>query len=826
MHHPDTMPVRRLRPLALAIALLAPLAVPGAALVHAQENQRPLKHYDLPSGPLDASLTRIARQAGRVIVIDPQLVSNLKSSPVHGELTAEQALSRALAGSGLGLTVSDNGSFGLRRLKSGEEATLAPLTVTSRSAREDAWGPVGGYVAKRSATATKTDTPLLEVPQSISVVGREEMDTRGAVNVEEALRYTPGVGVPYGFDTRYDWLTLRGFDAKSGMYRDGLLQATSTYGIPRADAYTLERVEVLRGPASVLYGQAEPGGVINMVSKKPAETPQRELQLRVGSHRLAELAGDFSGALDERGALRYRMIFVGNQTDTEVDKTYARRRLLAPSLSWQISEATELTVRALYQQDDGDFAFNEHFSPYALHYLRPLGMLKDTDAGFYKGEEKFNNIDRKYTSLGYQLNHRINDNWSFRQNLRYDHIDFDYRYLTMSGVNPFNAQVVLRQANINDERLAAWAVDNQVQGDFATGTVAHTLLLGVDWRKSRADELRRSGNAPSLDTANPVYGLPVSYPTTVNYDNTIDSRQLGVYAQDQLKLDEHWRLTLGGRYDNASREATSRLNGSTSKTTDHAWTGRAGLTYLFANGLAPYLSYSESFKPVGGTDADGRTFKPELGRQYEIGVKYQPSGTQLSLNFALFDIVKQDYVLTDYSSISTGVRRQIGEVTSRGAEIEARAELPGGFKLSAFYSYTDARVSESRNPWEQDARLNHVPKHNAALWVDYTQHGGSLDRLGGGLGIRYVGRSEYTAVNSLAAYNALLPPAQRMGAVANVESAAYTLVDAALRYNFDKVKLALNVSNLFDKKHDTACLESVCYAGYGRMTTLTASYAW
>ncbi|WP_457787715.1 TonB-dependent siderophore receptor [Pseudomonas sp. PL-6] len=811
--------VRRPQPLARAVraALLSlslPLALsPAAPVAWAAQS------YQISAGGLEAALTEFARQSGVLLSFDPALTRGRSSSGLQGEYGVAQGFAQLLAGSGLRVVADGQGAYRLEpapRAASGS-LELQSQTVTAQLA-ERANGPVGSYVATRSATATKTDTPLLETPQAISVISREQMDARGVTTLEEALRYTPSISVPYGFDTRYDWFSIRGFDAKTRVFRDGLVQPASTYGLPRLDSWALERIEVLRGPASVLYGQAEPGGIVNLVSKRPSETAHNEVRVRAGSDDLAELAGDFSGPLTDDGRLLYRVVMLGNDANAQVDKTGMQRQLLAPSLTWRPSADTELTLQAAYQKDEGRYGFSTHFSP----YLREAFNLPyDRDADFFDGEPDFNDFQRSYYSVGYQLSHRLDDTWTLRQNLRYDDVDLDYSYINAYAALPSDGRTLLRNAGIQDEHMSGWGVDNQAEASFATGSVQHRLLLGLDWRRSRSNEAAYYGAAvPPLDLLDPQYGRPVA-PPGIDRKQSLLVRQTGLYLQDQLELGEHWRLLLGGRYDWAVNQTDDALRAD-SKATSEAFSGRAGLVYLFDNGLAPYVSYSESFNPVSGSDSlSGKPFDPERGKQYEVGVKYQPEGARSFISLALFDLTKQDYVLNDSSSDpGRSLRRQVGEVNSRGVEIEALASLAEGLDLTAFYSYTDAFVSKSPNPWEEDSRLPRTPRDSAGAWLDYTQPSGALKGLGGGIGVRYVGESRHTGRNAALAFNPTLEP------IVSVESEAYSLVDASLHYQLDGMRLALNASNLLDKEYDTSCSEVTCYYGYGRTLTASASYSW
>ncbi|WP_374978873.1 TonB-dependent siderophore receptor [Pseudomonas solani] len=803
---PDSL-ARAVRAALLSLSL--PLVALPAMVLAAPATQG----YQIPAGSLDAALNAFARQAGVLLSFDPALTSGRRSAGLQGRYPVEQGFARLLAGSGLRVVQAADGGYRLEAAKVEDgQVELDSVNITGNQVGDSAVGTVGGYVAKRTRTGTKTDASILETPQSITVISREQMQARGVATVEEALRYSPSVSTPYGYDPRYDWMSLRGFDAKGSTYRDGLMLNRSTYGLARPDAYLLERVEVLRGPASVLYGQSEPGGIVNLVSKRAPDTPLHEVRLRAGSDDLGELAGDFGGPLDDQGQLLYRVTLLGNDANGQVDKVGNQRQALAPTLTWRPSDDTELTLFGMYQKDEGDFAFSRRFSPVLVKAFR-LPYNRDED--FYEGEPSFNRFYRAYTSFGYELSHQLNDSWTLRQNMRYERMNFDYRYLNNSGVS-FGTTTLARTANDKDEQFDGWTLDNQAQVDFGTGALAHTLLLGVDWRRVSSNEISRFGSAPTLNLLNPVYGQAVPWPAK-DADNDITRRQTGFYAQDQIRFDDHWHLLLGGRYDLARSDTESNLNGSRTNRDDEAFTGRVGLVYVADNGLAPYVSYSESFNPSTSSDpVSGQPFDPETGKQYEVGIKFQPEGARSFVSLALFDITKQNVVSSNPNNPSE--RRQVGEVRSKGLEIEALANLADGLDLTASYSRTNARIQKSVNAWEEGARLQFVPREQAGLWLDYTLQGGPLAGFGVGGGARYIGATSFTGQNP---FFGLYGPR-----VMEVETGGYTLFDASLHYELDGVRLALNASNLGDKSYASSCDTQACYYGYGRTLTASATYNW
>lgn len=816
--HPGT---RRTRPLRCAIAVslafasLTALAQDNApATGSALESAAP-RTWNIPAAPLADTLARIARDSGQRLSADPALIAGKTAAAVHGQFTPADAARQALAGTGLELVVTEGGTLSLRpapvRSKGGE-TTLAPVTVTAGTPQESAWGPVKGYVAGRSATGTKTDTPIIETPQSISVVTKAFADAIGATRLRDAMGYTPGVNIaPYGSDSRYDWIFIRGFDASSpGFYLDGLqLRNAGTWGIWRTENYALERIEILRGPSSVLYGQNIPGGMVNAVSKRPSADTSREIQVQLGNDRRRQISGDFTGPLDEDGKLRYRVTGVFREAELPADGMPNDRVFLAPSLTWDISDQTTLELNAQYLRDKAG-AYTT-VAPYRGSLLaNPNGKVKSHR---FSGSSDFNRFDHEQALFGYRLEHRFNDVWQFRQAARYGELDSDYEGLNASAAfitvnaaspsDPANFRRVRRNAFGAFEKAREFNLDNQLQADFATGSWRHTVLAGLDYQRSTFDVVAYSG---SSGTTFDLYDGSTTG-SFVRPANFMDARSLlvqtGLYLQDQIKFDERWVLTLGGRYDTAEQDTDDRLAGSRSKQTDRKFSGRAGIVYLAPGGLAPYASYSESFSPNTTLNpVTGKPYGPETGKQYEIGVRYQPVGRTDSYSLAAFDLKRQNMVTND---AVTFLPRQYGEIQVRGLELEASFQPIDRLNVAASWTYTPkAEVTKSANPAEVGKQANEVSRHQASLWADYAWRFG----LKAGLGLRHVGSNRGT------------------GEGTPVKVPAYTLVDAMLGYTFDKWELALNVRNLTDKDYLAHCGYNVCNYGDARTTNLTASYRW
>ncbi len=661
--------------------------------------------------------------------------------------------------------------------------------------------------------ATKTETPFVETPQSISVITDDQIEEQGSKSVQEATRYTAGVFTEqYGATaSRYDAIKLRGFgsDSIDNQYLDGLklLNDKGTYSIMQIDPYFLERIEVVKGPSSVLYGRAAPGGIVALTSKKPLFESHYQVQAGVGTQGEASLGFDIGSEVGDSGNAAYRLVGRVYHSDTQWDKVQEEHYTLAPSLTLDLSDATTLTLMA-YLQKDPEGGFYGGFPADGTLYSHN-GQKIPTD--FYDGEPAYEEFDREQAMIGYQLEHRFNDVWSARQNFRYLNSKVDYGQVYNSGV--WSGDELPRTYFGADEELNALAIDNQLIAEFGWGATDHTVLTGLDYQKrdTDADWSYGSGFA-AINPFDPVYG---SSGTVVPYqDNDRELEQTGVYLQDQVALD-HWRVTLGGRYDWVDIDNTSDylLTGSSTRQSkdDEQFSGRAALMYLFDNGVAPYVSYSESFSPSANLDENGDLLDATEAEQYELGLKYQPVGTADRYSVAVFQI-DQDNVanLIQTEGNNPSYYRPIGKVRSQGLELEAATRVTQNVTLQASYTYTDVEVQKSTTGTEGKTPVA-TPEHMASAWGSYEFLDGVLNSLRTGLGVRYIGTSWANESNTLKVPH-------------------YTVVDASIKYDLANVGLKgvtaqLNANNLFDKDYVGACYsEYRCYYGAERSVKATVTY--
>ncbi|MGV1170170.1 ferrichrome porin FhuA [Enterobacter asburiae] len=706
------------------------------------------------------------------------------------------------------------------------------ITVTAApAAQESAWGPAATIAARQSATGTKTDTPIQKVPQSISVVTAEEMALHQPRSVKEALSYTPGVAVgTRGASNTYDYLIIRGFAADGqtqNNYLDGMKMQGNFYNDAVIDPYMLERAEILRGPVSVLYGKSSPGGLLNMVSKRPTTEPLKEIQFKVGTDSLFQTGFDFSDAIDDDGVYSYRLTGVARSNNSQQEGKGEQRYAIAPSFSWRPDDKTTFTFLSYFQ--------NEPETGY-YGWLPKEGMVDPLPNGdrlptnFNEGA-KNNTYSRNQKMVGYSVDHEFNDTFTVRQNLRYAQNKTSQNSVYGYGMcsdplyssNPASSpcasvpqsqwgHTLTRQYVIDNEKLENFTVDTQLQSKFATGSLDHTLLTGVDFMRMRNDIDSWFGYAGSVAPSD-IYNLDRSdfdfgsHPGPSGaYQVLNKQKQTGVYAQDQIEWDKVL-VTLGGRYDWADQESYNRVTNTTSKRDDTQFTWRGGVNYLFDNGVTPYFSYSESFEPASQSDAQGKLFAPSKGKQYEAGVKYVPNDRPIVVTGALYQLTKTNNLMADPAGSFFSV--QGGEIRARGVEVEAKAALSASVNLVGSYTYTDAEyTTDTTYKGNTPAQ---VPKHMASLWGDYTLFDGALSGLTLGTGVRYTGSSYGDPANSF-----------KVG--------SYTVVDALVRYDLARVgmagsNVALHVNNLFDREYVASCFNTYgCFWGAERQVVATATF--
>ena len=573
-----------------------------------------------------------------------------------------------------------------------QDIALPTITVEAQGgAGESAFGPVDGYIATRSATGTKTDTLLKETPQSISVVGADEIRDQAASTIQETLRYVPGVFADaYGPDSRGDYPRVRGSDPD--VFLDGMRYSDAfQFNEPRIDPYTLSRVEVLRGPASMLYGATPIAGLINLISKRPLDVAKREVEVVYGSFDQKEFRTDLTGPLTPGGELLYRFIGVGRLADSQTDYVPDDRYVVNPSITWRPTAGTTWTLIGLQQKDStgSSTAFLPHEG---TRFPGPNGFIP---VNRFTSEPIFDKYETTTSAITSLFEHRFNDALLVRSNMRYQYIDGVYNSMYpdvySSPADPFldpARRTVARYQFAQKSKKNRFTTDNNAVARFDTGPVSHKMLAGLDFRQYFETGASGDGFDPRpFDLYAPTYfGIE---PLALVDEPDLKQRQTGIYLQDQMRLGP-WIVLAGVRRDWVSSKSEETLTQS-----DEANTGRIGLMYEFANGLSPYISYAQSFNPIFGADiCAGGSCKPMRGEQVEVGLKYNPFAW-LTVNAAIYDTTERNRLAVDPTNPFLSV--QTGEVKVRGGELEVLANITDDTTLTLAYAYTDAEVASGDN---------------------------------------------------------------------------------------------------------------------------------
>lgn len=652
--------------------------------------------------------------------------------------------------------------------------------------------------------ATKIATPDIETPQSVSIITREQFEEQGAISVRQAVSYTPGVySNQIGASNRFDYIVLRGFSDGSldNVYLDGLkmMGDTNSHSSLVVDPWFLENIEVVRGPASVLYGRSSPGGIVALTSRKPSFDPGGEIKLFAGNNNQRGAAFDVTGALDDNDRVAARLSGMTRYADSQFDTLKEQRYAIMPSLTWRITDQTRLDLMAYLHRDP------EGGSHSGLPYegtVVPHNGKKIANT-FFEGEDDYDKYDRRENMVGYNFEHMFDNGWSVRQKLRYLHTKVELSQVYAAGW--LNESELNRGYSGSDEKMNAITLDNQLDGSVDTWAVNHRLLMGIDYQDRSNDTTGYYGAFPAIDAFNPVYGAKPDYITMYSREKH-KLRQTGYYLQDQMSW-ERWRFTLGGRYDQVSVSNIDKLNQTRSDLDKNNFSTRAALLYLFDNGFAPYISYSTAFTPTSFADENGNVLDPMKGKQWEAGLKYEPEGMNSQFSASVFRI-NQTNIATKEEP--TDPYRSIGEIESKGVELEAISQLTDSFRLQAAYTYTDIRYKKS-SPEEQGKRAVYAPRNQASAWLSYDVKSGPLDGLTLGSGVRYVNGITSDRLNTHT-----LP--------------SYTLVDMAIGYDLSKVGIKglsaqLNVNNLTDKSYIAAC-NSLSYCYFGAERSIVGSVSW
>lgn len=653
-----------------------------------------------------------------------------------------------------------------------------------------------GVVPFSSAIATKTDTPIERIPQAVSIITAESLAQRRPRSLEQAISYAPGVvPSPWGQDDRFTQFLIRGFDIGTyGLYRDGLPQKVAGFSGFAMDPWSLEGIDVLKGPNAVLYGETDPGGIVNATTKRPTFEPLRRGFVTAGPFDTWQGGLDVGGPIGEAGTLAWRLTSLYRDGETGLSDSFDDRRFIAPALTWRPDERTELTVLTNWQKDKTTPALSLPVA--GEDYPAASGALPDwmwhtnPDESYYRAD---------IASAGYLVSHEASPALTVRQQARVARQKTDYREFYFNGMSS-PSEMNYADFSVTETARTA-AIDTQAQIDVDVAGRPNTLLLGVDYSRLEADSVYGYDDGYAISVTDPDASFPRPRPATY-LDGVETVEQYGLYAHNQISLSDRVFASFGLRQTWVENRFEDRLGSDDTSQNDRKLVWDVGATYDLSPGLTPYASYATGFVVNTGSTFEGELYRPTEAEQVEVGLRWRPDAWNALFSAALYQIDKTNVLTTDPDHNNFWV--QTGEVRHRGLELEANVELGNGVSAVAGYSYIDARITSS-NDGDEGNRPALVPEHEGSLWANYAFRSDRLDGLSAGAGVRYVGASYGDSTNTR-------------------ETPAYTVYDAALRYRRGGVEGAINVTNLFDTRYYAICRPGGgCGLGDGREVQLTVS---
>lgn len=682
---------------------------------------------------------------------------------------------------------------------------LANVAIVSSAAAKDDEGNleqvtvVGKQLAGRETDVGKLSAALTEIPFSVSILTQDFFTATGVKTVQDSLQYSAGVnGGPYGIDARGDWATIRGVSPAE--YKDGLKTLFGSYNNTRTDPYTLERVEILKGPASVGYGQSGTGGVINYVSKRPQAEAGGEIWAQAGTFDRQQLAMDMTGPLDTDGQWLYRVVALKRDAGAQTDYVSDDSLVLAPSLSWRPSEATDITL--LVNRQENSAGTSTQFLPWSGTQLaNPNGEI---DQSVFTSEPDWDRYDAEQTAVTLSFTHQLTEVLSLAGNARHSTSEVDYRtmwpaFKAYTG-SPYprlmaDGRTVERTALASERSSDSLSYDLRLNADFATGGFEHQVVLGYDVQDVTTDNDYVYLSGGVLDLFDPVYGQSPIGDYEVDEKASSTLQQQGIYLMDQIKFD-HWVVSTGLRRDKVQNSVEGQANSEDASAT----TAQLGVLYAFESGFSPYVSYSESFDPISGVNKNGQRYKPSEGEQIEVGLKYQPVGSNLLFTAAAYEIEESNRLVADPSDPTNQIQAAGAKINGLELEMQATWEQ---VDLIASYTKIDAKYQQ----FGQDTtHIEVVPEEQASIWASY-RFAEDLYGLRVGLGARHVGQTWDGSDSEV------------------LKTDSYTLVDAMIGYEMADWFFSLNGRNLADKKHITSCLSrGDCFVGEARTLTADVRY--
>ncbi|BCA56617.1 Ferrichrome-iron receptor [Nitrospira sp. KM1] len=813
------------------VALLALVLCIGLSSMASAAEQQTVRSFNIPAQPLKTSLEQFAEQADVQMLYALDVVEGLQSQPVVGDYTPEQALGIMLAGTGLIMERTDSNTMAVRKptnvgaaagaAAAGGAASQKPVKVPEILVKDirERDNDTKSFVAEEASTATRTDTPIRDVPQSIQVITRKVIEEQRAFRLIEATQNVSGINTGGGTGPTgvFDNFIIRGFQANTNnFFRNGLWDGVAQQVGP--DTYNIQRLEVLKGPASVLYGQGDPGGIINIVTRKPLPDPRYSGNVTLGNFNFYRSEIDATGPLNAGKTFLYRLSVAGQKANSFIDFVNRDMMAIAPSVTWLMSARTTLTVEADYLR-----RWYNNIPSFAVPGQGSVlpNINGELPRSMYTGLPNFDKNDRRSYRISYDLTHQFNDRWSIRNAYRYAILEYDA--FNAAPNNLLADQRTLTRLWTNNEssvtRRHQQSMITNLVGHFRLLEMDHTLLTGVELRQDQNNpQILTNRPVPSLDLFAPNYALVPGAPTGTSFSGS-DTKLAGFYLQDQIALLPNLKFMGGFRFDYVHQTITSGTTEATGVERDSdntAVSPRLGLVYQPIEEVSLYTSWMRGFLPNAPTvfNPNGTLFEPERSTQYEIGIKNFFLNNRVSTTLAWFHLTRENLLTQD--PVIPFFQVQTGKQRSQGIELDVTASLIAGWNVIASYAYTDAEVTADNNPALLNKRLGNVPYNKATIWSTYHFQEGPLKGFGLGGGIY-----GYTSRNA-----SIFGPGQ-------TEIPGYVRVDTAFYYDRElpqgnwlrakEVNVALNFRNLLDQRYVDSAQNPLTRFWFGEPRTVLAT---
>ncbi|NQY21948.1 MAG: TonB-dependent siderophore receptor [Campylobacteraceae bacterium] len=779
--------------------------------------------YTIENSSLENAIKKISKISNMNFMADTRILKGKKAPSIKNISGLKNALKEVLKNTNLEAIIKDKTIIIRKKeLSSKSSSNLGEVEIIENNFK-NAYGDTKGYLTTNSSTGSKMDMDITEIPQSISVITKDLMEIRNAQTIQQALAYTSAIAMNSG-ENGWPGINLSSLRGGNLLYNstflDGLKLANTNIAIPSTDMYAVEKVEILKGPSSVLYGASSPGGLLNLQSKRANSTNSKEILISSGTKQNNTLAFDINNSISEDVFLRLTAKY---NTKEKIADGYKKGKsyFFNSALKYYLGDDTTLDFLASYSKEHipggaiaksedtiltfhNDIAKHKDFFAQMMGNPAIAGMIQNATDTLNQANipstlvlgQKDNNLDKEMISFATLLNHKINDSLEINSKLRFSKLDgrdintaFDASQM-FSLISSFDYTKVPLIQYKDKFDLKSFAMDTNIQYKWDTQNIQNTSMLGLDIKSQKSTDKRHNEHAFQFDLLNPDYKKDIGSFTEVKTDKETKVKQIGLYAQNQAKINNNFIVSTALRYDTVKQEDKKKIQNTSSSQSDHKVSGRLGLAYIMNSGITPYISYSTSFVPNIGNDKDGNSFIPSVGKQIELGVKYKIESLNGLLTSSIYQIEETNIVSADPSSPGDSIQDKNSLI--KAFELDLTIEPIENLNIIISYTKMSSEAKDTKNPIREGKKLNGVADSNFAIWSDYTFKKTTIGNLNIGAGVKYIGgnRSIQNDVFDL----------EHGSPVKVTKIDSYTLADARIGTTYKNMNFAFNVANIFDKQ--------------------------